>query len=125
MQYLTLEEILRLHFQVIEDFGGAHGVRDENMLRSIAEAPKQEVFGQEQYPETYDKAAVYLRNIVSDHLFVGGNKRTAVTACGIFLMRNGIRMTATSKELENFAVQIATEHLDVPAIAAWLAINSN
>jgi len=59
-----LKEILRLHFQVIEDFGGSHGVRDEGRLSSVVEAPKQVVFGKEQYPTIFDKAAVYMRNII-------------------------------------------------------------
>lgn len=120
MKYITIEEILRLHFQVIEDFGGSHGVRDENRLKSVTEAPKQEVFGQAQYPGLFEKAAVYLRNIVGDHPFSDGNKRTGITVSGIFLMRNGKKLTATPQALENFAVQVATEHLDIPAIAAWL-----
>lgn len=120
MHYLTIEEILRLHFQVIEDFGGSHGVRDENRLKSVVEAPKQEVFGVEQYPSVYEKAAVYLRNIIGDHPFTDGNKRTAVTVCGIFLIRNNMKLAAKPKELEDFAVKIATNHLDVPEIASWL-----
>jgi death on curing protein len=118
--YLSLEEILRLHFQVIKDFGGSHGVRDEGRLQSVIAAPAQVVFGQEQYPSVYEKAAVYARNIIADHPFVDGNKRTAVTVCGIFLARTGHRLTAEPRALEDFAVQVATEHLDVPTIAAWL-----
>lgn len=119
-QYLSLEEILLLHFQVIEDFGGSHGVRDENRLKSVVEAPKQFAFGQEQYPSLHEKAAVCLRNIIADHPFVDGNKRTAVTVCGIFLMRNKHALNATPKELEDFAVKVATDHLSVPDIAKWL-----
>jgi death-on-curing protein len=125
MQYLTAEAILRLHFQVIEDFGGSHGVRDEGRLQSVVEAPRQEIFGQEQYPTLFDKAVVYLRNLIGDHPFSDGNKRTAVTACGIFLMRNGARLTATPQELENFAVRVAVEHLDTSTIAAWLEARCN
>lgn len=47
--YLSLEKILRLHFQLLEDYGGSHGVRDEGRLLAIVEAPKQEIFGAEQY----------------------------------------------------------------------------
>ncbi|MEO6760769.1 MAG: type II toxin-antitoxin system death-on-curing family toxin [Candidatus Saccharimonadales bacterium] len=124
MRYLTLEEILRLYFQVIKDFGGSHGVREESRLKSVIEAPRQVAFGSEQYPTVLDKAAVYLRNIIGDHPFTDGNKRTAVTVCGIFLMRNGHRLAAAPKELEDFAVRIATEHLDIPTIAAWLKSHS-
>lgn len=118
--YLTIEEILRLHFQVIKDYGGSHGVRDEGRLLSVEQAPQQAVFGEEQYKTVFDKAAVYLRNIIADHPFVDGNKRTAVTVCGVFLLRNGYKLTAAPKELEDFAVTVATDHLDAPVIAAWL-----
>lgn len=118
--YLDLEEVLRLHFQIIEDFGGTHGVRDEGRLQSVASAPKQEVFGQEQYSSLHEKAAVYLRNIIGDHPFSGGDKRTALTVCAIFLVRNGSALTASPKDLEEFTVRVATDHLSVAEIARWL-----
>lgn len=123
-KYLTLEEILRLHFQVVEDYGGSHGVRDDERLKSVVLAPQQEVFGAEQYLDIHEKAAVYMRNIIGDHAFADGNKRSGVTVAGVFLLRNGVRLTATPKELEDFAVQVAVEHLDVPVIAAWLRAHS-
>jgi death on curing protein len=49
-------------------------------------------------------------------LFTDGDKRTAITVCGI----NGKKLIATPKELEDFAVQIAVEHLSVEDIAVWL-----
>ncbi|MEK9196082.1 MAG: type II toxin-antitoxin system death-on-curing family toxin [Patescibacteria group bacterium] len=124
MKYIDLEEILRLHFQIITDFGGSHGVRDESRLKSVVEAPKQSVFGQDQYPTIYEKAAVYIRNIVGDHPFADGNKRTAITTSGIFLMRNGYKMTASPKDLEDFAVKVAVDHLKVSEIAKWLEQSS-
>jgi death-on-curing protein len=125
LSYLTLEEVLRLHFQLIEDFGGSHGVRDESRLKADVEAPKQHVFGSEQYPTLPEKAAVYLRNIMGDHPFVDGNKRTAVTVCGIFLARNGRRLTATPQELEDFALSVVVDHLDIGAIAGWLEAHTD
>lgn len=120
MKYLKIEEILRLHFRVVEDYGGAHGVRDEGRLKSVAEAPAQEVFGVEQYPDVYLKAAVYLRNIIADHPFFDGNKRTGVTVTGVFLIRNNMHLNASPKELEDFAVSVATDHLTIEDIATWL-----
>ena len=72
----------------------------------------------------HEKAAVYLRNCIADHVFTDGNKRTAVTIAGIFLARNGWRMTTAAVELENFAVRAATDHLDIDAIADWLECHS-
>jgi death on curing protein len=124
-KYLNLEEILRLHFQVIEDFGGSHGVRDEGRLRSVVQAPKQVVFGEEQYPLLFEKAAVYLRNIIGDHPFADGNKRTAITVCGIFMFRNGSNLKADPKDLEFFTIKVATHHLKINEIAAWLDLHSD
>lgn len=118
--YLSVEEILRLHFQIIEDFGGAHGVRDEGRLQSAANAPAQEVFGRAQYRTVYEKAAVYLHNIIGDHPFTDGNKRTALPVCGIFLERNSRSLTASPKDLEDFTVKVAVDHLSIPDIARWL-----
>ena len=120
IKYISLEEILRLHFQVIEDFGGSHGIRGEDRLVSVVQAPKQIVLGEEQYPLLSEKAVVYLRNIIGDHPFNDGNKRTAITVCGIFLARNGRRLTASPSELEDFVVKIVTEHLKIEQIASWI-----
>jgi death-on-curing protein len=120
MRYFDSEALLLLHFKIIEEYGGSHGLRDDGRLASALVAPRQEVFGQELYPSVYEKAATYVRSIIGDHPFVDGDKRTAVTVAVIFLNRHGIELTATPKELEDFAVQVAVEHLEVPVIAAWL-----
>lgn len=124
LNYLDLEEILRLHHQIIEDFGGSHGVRDEGRLKSVAEAPMQEVFGTEQYASVFEKAAVYLRSIIGDHPFVDGNKRSALTVCGVFLIRNKHPLKADPLGLDDFTVRIATDHLGIPEIAVWLESHS-
>lgn len=118
--YLSLEKILRLHFQLLKDYGGSHGVRDEGRLLAIVEAPKQEIFRAEQYPGVFEKAAVYLRNIIGDRPFYDGNKRTGVTTCAIFMQRNGKRFIAAPEDLESFTMKVATGHLNIAEIAAWL-----
>ena len=125
MNYLDLEEILYLHYMLVEDFGGSHGVRDENRLKSVVEAPQAVMYGVEQYETVFEKAAVYMRNIIQDHPFQDGNKRTGITAGGVFLRRNNVAMTAAPKELEDFAVRIATDHLDVVTIAEWLSTHAD
>jgi len=119
MYYLTAEDILFMHYKLIEDYGGSHGIRDEARLESVVAAPKQEAFGVEQYPGIFDKAAVYARNIISDHLFVDGNKRSGITSASVFLMKNGCKLTASQKESEDFAVRIAVEKCDIPEISEW------
>lgn len=121
---LSLEAILFLHFSLIEDYGGTHGVRDEGRLKSVVQAPHQVVFGKPQYPTVLDKAAVYMRNIVGDHPFTDGNKRTALAVCGVFLKRNGLALIADGKEAEDFVVRVATDSLSIGDIKQWLEENT-
>ncbi len=121
IQYLTLEEVLELHFMLIEDYGGSHGVRDEARLLSLIEAPQLTVFNVKQYPTVYEKAAVNMRNCIADHIFTDGNKRTAVTIASIFLMRNNYELAASPESLEDFTVEVATMHYDIEYIAQWLS----
>ena len=107
--------------QIIDVSGGSQGVRDINRLESALASQFQEVFGEDLYPTVYEKAAVLARGVIADHPFVDGNKRTGLMAALVFLNLNDIDTTElTDKELEDFAVQIAVEHLDVPVISAWL-----
>lgn len=124
MYYLTAEDILYVHFKLIEEFGGSHGIRDEGRLQSVVEAPKQEAFGVEQYSTVFEKAAVYARNIIADHLFVDGNKRSGIASASVFLIKNGFDVHAEPKDLEDFAVKIAVEKLEIPEIAKWFEENS-
>jgi death-on-curing protein len=119
-RYLTEEEVLLAHFKLIERYGGSHGVRDIERIKSAVAALRQEVFGEEQYPDLFEKAAVYARNIIGDHPFSDGNKRTGITVAVMFLQRNGRVFHAQKGEVEDFAVKVATNHLDLAAIAIWL-----
>ena len=40
MIYLTGEEILVIHSEIIDQTGGSHGIRDIGLLQSIVEKPK-------------------------------------------------------------------------------------
>ncbi|PJE65692.1 type II toxin-antitoxin system death-on-curing family toxin [Candidatus Saccharibacteria bacterium CG10_big_fil_rev_8_21_14_0_10_47_8] len=121
MRYISEEEILLIHHQLIKRYGGSHGTRDLERVKSAAIiAPAQSVFGEEQYKTVFEKAAVYARNIIADHPFQDGNKRTGIAVAAMFLKKNGYKLKAKKGEIENFAVKIAVKKLDVVQIAAWL-----
>jgi death-on-curing protein len=120
MIVLTLEHLLELHAVVLAETGGGEGLRDLGRLESAVSTQMQNVFGEELYPSIVDKSAAIVRGIVADHPFVDGNKRTALIA-GLTLLRlNGVDFQAHPGEIEDFAVKIATEHLDVKEISNWL-----
>ena len=125
MTILTLEQLLELHALVIKETGGAEGLRDLDRLESAIAAQTQNVFGEELYPSLHDKAAAMIRGIIASHPFIDGNKRTAMLAGLTFLELNQKQPKFKKSEIENFAVQVATEHLDIAEIAAWLMGHSS
>src|SRR5690348_12806326 len=113
---LNLDQLLELHTLTIEETGGAHGLRDLGRLEAAIATQTQAVFGQELYTTLPAKAAALIRGIIADHPFVDGNKRTAMLAGITFLRENNLYFDAAKGEVEDFAVRVATEHLDIPAI---------
>lgn len=124
MWYFNEKELLLIHYKLIERFGGSHGIRDLERVRSALSAPKQSAFGIDQYETVYEKAAVYIRNIIGDHPFVDGNKRTGISAGLFFLQKNNIPVYIKKGDLEDFAVRVAVEKLQIESIAAWLENHS-
>ena len=120
MTYLNIEQLLALHVLAIQETGGAHGLRDLGRIESIIAVQTQVVFDEELYPTIHEKAAAIIRGVIADHPFVDGNKRTAMLAGLTLLSINGEEFAAKRGEIADFAVKIATDKLDVPAIAVWL-----
>jgi death on curing protein len=120
MNILSLEQLLEIHSLVVEMTGGGTGLRDLGRLEAAIATQTQNVFDEELYPGLVDKTAALIRSIVADHPFVDGNKRTAMLAGLTLLEVNDIRFAANPGEVEDFAVRIATDKLDVPAIVLWL-----
>lgn len=120
MTILSLEQLLELHALVVKTTGGSAGLRDLGRLEAAIAAQTQNVFGEELYPGNIDKAAAMIRGIIADHPFVDGNKRTAMLAGLTILRINNVPFVASPGEIEDFAVKITTEKLDIPAIVSWL-----
>ncbi|HEC30421.1 MAG TPA: type II toxin-antitoxin system death-on-curing family toxin [Candidatus Yonathbacteria bacterium] len=124
MKYLTKEQILLVHSIAIDESGGAHGVRDFDAILSLEILLAQKAFGKELYKGVFVKAALYARNIIMSHPFIDGNKRTGIISASVFLELNDYFLAALDGEVENFAVRIVTEKLDINNIADWLKRNS-
>ena len=123
MKSLTLEQLLQFHALVVNATSGSMGLRDLGRLDSAIANQTQNAFGEELYPSVVDKAAAMILAIVADHPFVDGNKRTAMLAGLTLLEINGLQFAGQIGEIEDFAVEIATDKLDVPVIAAWIRKN--
>jgi death-on-curing protein len=121
MRLITLEQLLQLHSLVIKVTGGATGIRDLGRLESAIATQTQNVFGEELYSDAIEKAAALIRNIISDHPFTDGNKRTAMLTGLTFLSINNVNLSMSKGEIEDFAVKIAVDKLDIKAISKWLS----
>ncbi len=122
--YLTVEQVLFIHMRLIVETGGSAGVRDLDVLASAVCRPQASFGGQDLYPTIFDKAAALLDSLIGNHPFVDGNKRVGITAAGIFLLRNGYRLTASNTALEHFTLRVARSETTVDEIADWLRKHS-
>lgn len=121
MNILNLDQLLEIHALLINETGGANGLRDLGRLEAAIATQTQNVFGQELYQNEIEKSAAIIRSIIADHPFVDGNKRTAVLAGLTFLNINNIKIEFSKGELEDFAVKITVEKLDISTISSWLS----
>lgn len=119
MKYLTVEQVLFIHARLINETGGSHRLRDLNLLESAIARPRATFDDKELYPDMFLKAAALLDSLVNNHPFVDGNKRTGITSAVLFLQANGWRLTVDRVELEEFTLQVATSHPDIPILADW------
>jgi len=118
VRYLTVSDLYNLNSDVTD---GKTWVRDVHLLDSAARRPAISLFGQAQFPTLLDKAAALLHSLAYHHLFVDGNKRTAVQAVAIFLELNGYKVTWGYETQYPFVLEVAQGKHDVPEIAEWLA----
>lgn len=124
MTYLTPEQVLFIHYRLIEETGGSHGVRDIHLLQSAVARPMATFRRKDLYPDLYLKAAALMHSIIKNHPFVDGNKRTAITAASVFLLRSNCRLMASNKELERFTLKVAAEDVELQEIAKWFERHS-
>ena len=107
IEYLSIEQVIELHDEMLKRYGGLPGIRDKNLLWSAIDAPKAAMFGQEMYPSVYEKATAYLYHLVCNHPFNDANKRTGYAFMLVFLEVNNAKQFFTKEDLENLVVEIA------------------
>jgi death on curing protein len=119
MNYLTAEQILFLHARLIEETGGSHGIRDINLLLSAVGRPQASFNDQDLIPDIFTKAAALMDSLIRNHPFIDGNKRTGISAAGLFLIRNGYKIAASNTELETLTLEVTRAEKSILGIAGW------
>ena len=122
--YLTAELILFIHYRLVSETGGEHGLRDLVLLESAVARPRQTFDNEELYPDIFEKAAALMESLVNNHPFIDGNKRTGIASTVLFLRQNGITFSAKNSELEKFTLRVASSKIKRSEIAVWLKKHS-
>lgn len=120
VRYITLDEVLAIHDDMVERYGGSFGIRDLGLTQSAIARPQASFGGEDLYPTIIDKAAALFHSLIFNHAFVDGNKRTTMTATARFLYINGYELEATDEEFVDFPLRVENKHLDIEEIATWL-----
>ena len=106
--FLTVDDVVLIHHQVIERHGGSLGLRDAGLLDSAIHAPQASFGGEFMYPSLFDMAAVYIIHLAANHAFIDGNKRTAWASSRTFLRVNDVFLKPRLDDVLELMEKVAT-----------------
>ena len=110
--FMTRDDVLSIHADQIESFGGTVGLRDEGLLDSALAQPKVSFAGELLHKTIAEQAAAYLYHLAMNHPFVDGNKRTAFAVMDVFLRVNGYRLAVTDDDAYMLVLRLVRKELD-------------
>lgn len=118
--FLGLDEVLEIHRDQIQRYGGGTGVRDIGLLESAIAMPQGGSGGQYFHADLFEMAAAYLFHIVKNHPFVDGNKRVGAVAALAFLAMNGVEVRVANEVLVDMVIAVAEGRLQKSGVAEFL-----
>lgn len=122
-RWLTKDVALALHDESIARFGGSPGVRDEGLLESALERPRNlYAYGNEIHVPRL--AASYGFGLARNHPFVDGNKRTALLAIAVFTAINGLRFDPDQADEVRTITALAAGEVSEEALTEWIEANT-
>ena len=118
--YIHVDDVLAIHADQIERYGGGQGLRDPGLLEAALFRPQTGY-----YPSLTDEAAALWESLSQNHPFVDGNKRTAFAATYVFLLINGLRITASDEDAQDFVLGLyEANQLNFETLRVWLLDNT-
>jgi death-on-curing protein len=122
--FLNLEEVVDIHRDQIERYGGTLGVRDWGLLQSAVAMPSATFGGRFLHSDLLEMAAAYLFHIVQNHPFIDGNKRVGAVAADVFLALNDVELKASEDDYAELVLSVARGEASKSAVAEFLRANS-
>ena len=120
MILLSEKQILKLHSELVEKFGGIDGVRDKGLIESPINNVYQSYFGVEKYPTIEEKAARLCYSFIKNHAFLDGNKRIGIYVMMVLLELNGISLNCSNDELTELGLKIADSSIGYSEILEFI-----
>lgn len=118
--FLTVGEVLLIHRDQIERYGGPAGLRDVAALRSALAVPRSGARGDYFHADLFEMAAAYLFHLVRNHPFIDGNKRVGAVSALVFLDLNGVSIRMDDESLVKMVMGVATGELAKAEVALRL-----
>ncbi len=119
-QFLSVDDVLAIHEDVIEHKGGQGGVRDHGLLESAVMMAQQQFAGEYLHPDLPTMAAAYLFHISQHQRFHDGNKRSAAMAALVFLEVNSADALPSPQGLERVLLQVAEHTMTKDDLTSWM-----
>ena len=120
-QYLELSEIVGLHAQLIERYGGSPGFRGEagrGLVESALNRPMSKAYYEQ--ADLVTQAAALYYGLAKNHGFIDGNKRIAVAATDVFLQVNGWELQCDNARLTGFTQRCSEPEWTEAAVVAFV-----
>jgi len=125
VDFLEISDVVALHADQIDRYGGESGVRDLGLLESALTQPRAVFGGQTLHRDLFEMAAAYLFHVVMNHPFIDGNKRTGAVAALVFLDINGLELDAPTGSLYDITIAVASGHADKAAVADFFRAHAH
>jgi death-on-curing protein len=122
--FLSLDEVLEIHQQQIERYGGSAGIRDSGGLQSALATPQATFDGEFLHPSIPAMAAAYLFHLCQNHAFIDGNKRVGANAAITFLLMNGWEPDFEPDDLADLVLAVASGVMEKGALTAVFELHS-
>lgn len=117
-RWLRRSEVEALHGELVREYGGSMGVRDDDLVEAALARPLNLWHYGE--PDLADLAAAYGFGIVQNHGYVDGNKRTALACMDVFLLLNGQEIVASEDEARRVIEETARGDRTEEQLARWV-----
>jgi death-on-curing protein len=119
--WLTRPIIIAIHDEQLAIHGGPSGLRDEGLLESALDRPRNKwSYENAELPEL---AAAYAFAIARNDPFVDGNKRTSLLSLYTFLGVNGVDFDVPEADAAAMILSLAAGEADELGLTRWIRDN--